>query len=157
MSDLTEYQRERLELIEHKLKFITEKPLVACINGTPDIEHADFYINDLIAPAGGKAMYIADGQQAHDAIIEQNPDVLIILPAEGSAYSAMATLPQLLQQPGFTEVKAVKGNRIYIIDADVFNDDNMHDVDKTELLAEILYPKQFIFGFEGRGWIKFGV
>jgi iron complex transport system substrate-binding protein len=31
----------------------------------------------------------------------------------------------------------------------------MDVVDKTELLAEMIYPKQFIFGHEGSGWIKF--
>ena len=27
MLELTEYQRERLELIEHKLKFVTDRPI----------------------------------------------------------------------------------------------------------------------------------
>jgi iron complex transport system substrate-binding protein len=30
-------------------------------------------------------------------------------------------------------------------------------VETIELLAEIIYPKQFIFGHEGNGWIKFSV
>lgn len=157
MAGLTEYQQERLELIEHKLKFITDKPLVACINGTFDVEHAHFYVNQLITLAGGTPLLFAEGQQAFDTLIAQNPDVLIVLPAEGSALSAMSIMPDLLQQPGFNQIKAVKGNRIYIIDADIFNDGSIDEVDKTELLAEIIYPKLFIFGYEGQGWIKFGL
>jgi len=30
-------------------------------------------------------------------------------------------------------------------------------VDSIEILAEIIYPKQFVFGYEGDGWIKFSV
>ncbi|WP_100340397.1 ABC transporter substrate-binding protein [Mucilaginibacter auburnensis] len=157
MAELTEYERERLELIEHKLKFISEKPLVACINGKFDVQHADFQVNQLIELAGGKALLFAEGQQAHDAVVEQNADLLIILPEGGSALSAMALVPDFLSQPGFSDINAIKGNRVYIIDADIFNDEDMHKVDKVELLAEIIYPKQFIFGYEGRGWIKFGL
>ena len=66
-------------------------------------------------------------------------------------------MPQLLQQPGFTAVKAVKNNRLYIVGKDIYTGETLDIVDKAELLAEIIYPKQFIFGYEGEGWIKFGV
>jgi len=151
MPELTEYQRERLELIEHKLKFVTEKPLVACITGPDNVKPADLYFNELIKQAGGKPLLFGDGQEGYDALVEENPDVVIILPETGSATSAMSLVPSLLEQTCFTAIKAVKNNRLYIIDSDFFTDDTLNDVDRAELLAEILYPKQFIFGYEGQG------
>ncbi|WP_457125985.1 hypothetical protein [Mucilaginibacter sp. HD30] len=79
------------------------------------------------------------------------------MPVAGSPVEAMGAMPQLLQQPGFTDIKAVKTNRLYITDADFFISETTDVVDKAELLAEIIYPKQFIFGYEGEGWIKFGL
>jgi len=62
----------------------------------------------------------------------------------------------LLEQPGFAELKAVKNNRIYIADGNqYFNRPGPRIVDSIEILAEIINPKQFIFGYEGNGWIKF--
>ncbi|MFD0751456.1 ABC transporter substrate-binding protein [Mucilaginibacter calamicampi] len=157
MLNLTEYQRERLELIEHKLKFVTDRPLVACITPAGNLKPAEGYVNELIGLAGGKALLFSDGQEGYDAFIEQNPDVVIILPESGSAISAMSVVPGLLDEAGFGNIKAVKNNRLYILDNDVFTGESLNEVDKTELLAEIIYPKQFIFGYEGQGWIKFGL
>lgn len=157
MLELTEYQRERLELIEHKLKFVTERPLVACIEGPDHLKPATLYMDELVTLAGARALSFPDGQDVYDAIATQNPDIIIVVPTTGSAVGAMGLMPHLLQQPGFSDVKAVKSNRLYIIDNDIYTGGTLGTVDKTELLAEIIYPKQFIFGYEGSGWIKFGL
>jgi iron complex transport system substrate-binding protein len=157
MLELTEYQRERLELIEHKLKFVTERPLVLCIEGPDHLKPASLYMDELVALAGGKALSFPDGQDVYDAIAEQNPDIIIVIPTVGSTVSAMSMMPDLLQQPGFAAIKAVKTNRLYIVAKDIYDGGSLDIVDKAELLAEIIYPKQFIFGYEGESWIKFGV
>ena len=157
MLNLTEYQRERLELIEHKLKFFTEKPLVACINGLLDLNSTCLYLDELITLAGGRNVAFTKGQDVMANLVEQDPDIIVIAPTSGPAMAVMGMMPTLLQQSGFGGVKAVKNNRIYIIETEFFNGDGLDQVDKVELLAEIIYPKQFIFGYEGQGWIKFGV
>ena len=70
----------------------------------------------------------------------------------------MKEIDILLQLPGFTELKAVKNNRLYIADGNqYFNRPGPRIVDSIEILAEIINPKQFIFGYEGEGWIRFSV
>jgi len=157
MPELTEYQRERLELIEHKLKFVSERPLVLCLEDAEYLKPTTHYFNDLVALAGGKPVSLPDAEDLYTAIAEQNPDVLIIAPPSGSAVQAMGSIPQLLERLTFTVINAIKNNRIYVIDADFFVTQCPDMVDRTELLAELLYPKQFIFGYEGKGWIKFGL
>lgn len=155
MLQLTEYQRERLELIEHKLKFVSEKPVVACIEGPGNLTPAGLYMDELVALAGGVGLAFADGQDVYSTIAEQNPDIIVIIPGEGSAVSNLGLMPQLLENPGFDKLKAAKNNRLYLVDSDFYTAEKLDIVDKTELLAEIIYPKQFIFGYEGAGWIKF--
>jgi iron complex transport system substrate-binding protein len=157
MLELTEYQRERLELIEHKLKFVTDKPLVACIEGPDNVRSAGIYMDELVTLAGGRPLVFTDGKEVYDTVVEQDPDIIIVMPVAGSPVEAMGAMPQLIQQPGISSIKAVKTNRLYITDADFFISEATDIVDKAELLAEIIYPKQFIFGYEGEGWIKFGV
>jgi iron complex transport system substrate-binding protein len=62
----------------------------------------------------------------------------------------------LLDLEGWNELKAVKSNRVYLADGNqYFNRPSQKLVDTIELLAEIIHPKQFIFGFEGKAWLKF--
>ena len=64
MLELTEYQRERLELIEHKLKFVTERPLVLCIEGPDHLKPASLYMDELVTLAGGghRGLFSVGGQ-----------------------------------------------------------------------------------------------
>jgi len=53
-------------------------------------------------------------------------------------------------------LKAVKNNRVFVADGNqYFNRPGPRIVDAVEILAEIINPKQFVFGYEGDGWIKF--
>lgn len=155
MLQLTEYQRERLELITHKLKFVSEKPVVACIEGPEHLIPAGLYMDELVTLAGGTGLAFPDRQDVYSTISEQDPDIVVIIPEEGSAISNLGLMPVLLQLSGFGNLKAVKNNRLYLVDSDFYTGETLDIVDKTELLAEIMWPKQFIFGYEGKGWIKF--
>jgi len=155
MLQLTEYQRERLELITHKLKFVSEKPLVACIEGPEPLTPAGLYMDELVALAGGLDLGFPDGQDVYTTILEKDPDIIVILPETGSAISNLSLMPVLLQLPDFGKLKAVKNNRLYIVNSDFYTCETLDLVDMTELLAEMIWPKQFIFGYEGNEWIKF--
>ena len=157
MLELTEYQRERLELIEHKLKFVSDRPLVACIEGPDHLRSAGIYMDELVTLAGGRPLVFSDGEEVFDSVVAHNPDIIIVMPVAGTPVEAIGDMPQLIQQPGFVQIKAAKADRVYITNADFFISEATDVVDKTELLAEIIYPKQFIFGYEGNGWIKFGL
>ena len=64
----------------------------------------------------------------------------------------------MLNLPGWNNLSAVKNNRIYIADGNqFFNRPGPRIIDSIEILAEIINPKQFIFGYEGQGWIRFNV
>jgi len=70
----------------------------------------------------------------------------------------MKEVDLLLQQPGFADLKAVKNHRVYLADGNqYFNRPGPRIVDSIEILAEVINPKHFIFGYEGSGWIRFSV
>jgi iron complex transport system substrate-binding protein len=151
--ELTEELQERIDLIRHKLKFIELKPMVACVTALDPIRLGNDDLAGLITLAGG----ISISGDA-EIMLELNPDVIILKPEGYTMDQAMANVDQLLQLPGFTDLKAIKSNRFYIVDGDRFVENTEENfVDSVELLAEIIYPKQFIFGHEGQGWIKFSI
>jgi iron complex transport system substrate-binding protein len=159
---LLELLNERIDIIRHKLKFITDKPTVACIEWIEPLMLAGNWTPELVDIAGGKSILTTNGKHSPfvqwEAIQEQNPDIIIVMPCGFSIERTMKEMHLLLALPGFAEMKAVKNNRLYIADGNqYFNRSGPRMVDSIEILAEIINPKQFIFGYEGNGWTKFEV
>jgi iron complex transport system substrate-binding protein len=151
---LTEEQQERIDIIHHKLKFIEQKPTVACIINLDPLLLAGDDKAELTSIAGGVPI-----SGTAETMLQVNPDIIVLMPGDDNIAQSMSNVDLLLQLPGFADLKAIKNNRFYIADASQYfnNADADNFVDSVELLAEIIYPKQFIFGHEGQGWVKFSI
>jgi iron complex transport system substrate-binding protein len=159
---LLEELNERIDIIRHKLKFSENKPTVACIEWLQPMMLSGNWVPELVNIAGGISVLAEPGK--HSPYIQwedlraQDPDVIVVMPCGFSIERTLKEIDLLLQLPGFNEIKAVKNNRVYIADGNqYFNRPGPRIVDSIEILAEIIHPKQFIFGYEGEGWIRFSV
>ncbi|CAN5319414.1 cobalamin-binding protein [soil metagenome] len=159
---LVEDLQERVDIIRHKLKYSDSKPTVACIEWLEPMMLSGNWIPGLVDIAGGASILTEAGKHSPCVhwgdIRAQDPDIIIVMPCGFSIERTLKEMDILLQLPGFNELKAVKNNRLYIADGNqYFNRPGPRIVDSIEILAEIINPKQFIFGYEGEGWIKFAV
>lgn len=159
---LIEDLQERVDIIRHKLKFMENKPTVACIEWLEPMMVSGNWVPELVSIAGGVPVLAENGKHSPyvkwEEILRQDPEVIVITPCGFSIERSMKEVDLLLQLPGFAELKAVKNDRLYIADGNqYFNRPGPRIVDSIEILAEIIHPKQFIFGHEGDGWIKFSV
>jgi iron complex transport system substrate-binding protein len=157
---LLEDLNERLDIIRHKLKYVESQPTVACIEWLEPLMVSGNWTPELVEMAGGKSLLAEAGKHSPfikwEAIQNANPDVIIVMPCGFSIERTMREIDLLLNLPGFTELNAVKNNRLYIADGNqYFNRPGPRIVDSVEILAEIIHPKLFSFGYEGDGWIKF--
>ena len=161
-ADLVERLQERVDIIKHKLKFITDKPQIDCVDWLPPLMVSGNWVPELVEIAGGNPILAVKGRHSPyvewDDIRAQDPDIIILMPCGFSMDRTLKEVDLMLQLPGFNELKAVKNNRFYIADGNqYFNRPGPRIVDSIEILAEIINPKQFVFGYEGNGWMKFGV
>ncbi|WP_026896828.1 cobalamin-binding protein [Daejeonella oryzae] len=159
---LIEEMEERIDIIRHKLKFIENKPKVVCIEWIQPLMTAGNWNPGLIHIAGGNPVLSKEGEHSpyigFDQIREENPDIIVIMPCGFSMPRTLQEINLLLEMEGWSELSAVQNNRIYIADGDhYFNRPGPRITDSIEILAEIINPKQFVFGYEGEGWIKFNV
>jgi len=159
---LVEELQERVEIIRHKLKFAENMPTVACIEWLDPMMLSGNWMPELVNIAGGINILTEQGKHSPyvqwDDIRLQNPDIIVVMPCGFSIERTIKEVDILLQFPGFNELKSVKNNRVYIADGNqYFNRPGPRIVDSIEILAEIINPKQFIFGYEGSGWIRFEV
>ncbi|MDN3584372.1 cobalamin-binding protein [Mucilaginibacter flavus] len=160
--ELLELLNERVDIIKHKLKFADSKPTVACIEWLQPLMVSGNWVPGLVDIAGGTPVLAKPGAHSPyvswDDIVEQNPEIIVVMPCGFSIERTLREMGILMQQPGFADLKAVKNNRLYIADGNqYFNRPGPRIVDSIEILAEIIRPKQFAFGYEGEGWIKFGL
>ncbi len=122
MIQLSEEQQERIDLIKHKLKFIEQKPAVACVTHFDALTLAGRSVAELISIAGG-----ANENQFH------YPDILIVMPAGNTIAQTMQQTEGILQLPNFNELKAVKSNRVYIADGNF----DITDAEQLVTLTEV--------------------
>ncbi len=157
---LIEELEERINIIRHKLKFSDYKPKVACIEWLSPMMLAGNWTPELLDIAGGKSILAENGKHSpfidFEAIQKENPEIVIIMPCGFSIQRTLQEINILTELPGWQDLKAVKNNQIYIADGNqYFNRPGPRIVDSIEILAGIIHPKQFIFGYEGKGWIRF--
>ena len=159
---LIELAEDRISIIRHKLKFITEKPKIVCIEWLSPLMVAGNWTPELVEIAGAIPVLALNGKHSpfvdFDDILREDPDIMIVMPCGFSIQRTLQEINLLIELPGWANLKAVKNNRIYIADGNhYFNRSGPRLTDSIEILAEIIHPKQFVFGYEGKGWIKFNV
>ncbi|MBE7177797.1 MAG: hypothetical protein INR69_15430 [Mucilaginibacter polytrichastri] len=142
-----EEQQERFDLITHKLKFVQQKPLVAVLRALSPPEFNAGLLEAAILHAGGA---LFSEVKTADTL----PEILLVAVPELSVGAAMAQLPDALAQTELASFPAVTDKKIYILDTDRMN--SASELTRTEAIAEIIQPKQFIFGYEGDFWLRFG-
>ena len=147
---LVENLEERINIIAHKLKFITDdnKPHVLFLADISPIRTiTDDYLENLTRLSGG----IPLGTPTDVA----NADVVILV-SERPIPQLLASLPVQLTTPEWSQTAAAKNGNIYLIHhPDHLRQPGALIADDAEILAEILYPKQFFFGRDEDAWMKF--
>jgi iron complex transport system substrate-binding protein len=159
-NQLIEDLQERIDLVKHKLKFFPEKPKVAVIEWLSPLMIAGNWIPELVEIAGGTPILAENGKHSPfvdwQQIYDENPKIIVIANCGFTIGRTLQEMDLLLNQPGWRDLEAVKNNRVYIADGNAyFNRSGPRIVDTIEILAEIITPKYFAFGYEGAGWIKF--
>lgn len=157
---LVEELQERIDLIHHKLKFVENRPKVACIEWLNPLMIAGNWTPQLIEIAGGTPVLGLAGKHSPrvkpEDLLVANPDIIVVAACGFSIERTLQEINLLLELPGWNEMAAVKNNQVYIADGNqYFNRPGPRIVDTIEMLAEIIQPKQFVFGYEGSGWLKF--
>jgi iron complex transport system substrate-binding protein len=157
---LIEDLQERVDIIRHKLKYVESRPTVACIEWLEPMMISGNWIPEVVGLAGGKSLLAEAGKHSPyiqwDDILLADPEIIVVMPCGFSIERTMREMNLLLNLPQFADTRAAKNNQIYIADGNkYFNRPGPRIVDSIEIMAEIIHPKLFSFGYEGNGWIKF--
>jgi len=129
---------------------IAQKPVVYCeiwsSNAGFMTVGSNSWINDVIDKAGGINMFSHSTEEypttSLEVIITNNPDV-ILLPTDMGGAPSYGSVNAVKNRPGWNTINAVTDNRIYVLDADLFNQAGIRIADQVQIIATCLYPELF--------------
>jgi iron complex transport system substrate-binding protein len=158
---LTERLRERMESIASAARALAVKPRVATIEWLSPLMAAGNWMPELVEMAGGKDVLGKAGRHsdwlAWDTLRAADPDVIVVIPCGFSLERIEREIGLLTSQSGWSSLEAVVTGRTYLAEANqYFNRPGPRLAETLEILAEILHPATFGFGYEGTGWKRLG-
>jgi iron complex transport system substrate-binding protein len=145
-----------VDIIE-KAVAVKHRPSVACLEWLDPLMAAGNWMPDLVQLAGGEDLLGEPGKHSPwlewEALIQRDPDVIVVLPCGFDLKRTRAELPTLGDRPAWPQLRAVKSARVFLADgSQFFNRPGPRLVESLEILAEILHPELFRFGHQGTGW-----
>ena len=161
---VVENLESRIKICQQKLEGLsfTELPTVACIEWIEPLMTASNWIPELVTISGGQPLFSAVGQPSAqinwDTLVATNPSVIVFMPCGLDLNRTLEEALILTQRPEWQNLRAVKTERVYITDGNsYFNRPGPRLVDSLEIMAEILHPEIFQYGYKGTAWEAFAV
>ncbi len=154
--------QSRVEACREKAQRVSERPTVACIEWTEPLMAAGNWIPELVEISGGQLLFGTVGKHSPylewDALVKADPEVIVIMPCGFGLERTRQETQPLTQRPEWSSLQAVRMGKVFITDGNsYFNRPGPRLVDSLEILAEILHPDSFDFGYKGTGWEQFGI
>lgn len=159
--------KSRVEAVAKKTQSLPEAqlPTVACIEWIQPLMAAGNWIPELVSLAGGRSPSVSYGESLFGIpgqhspwlqwqdLVAADPDIIICMPCGFDLAKTREDALQLTQYPEWSDLSAVRGDRVYITDGNsYFNRPGPRLVDSLEILAEILHPDLFPISYLGSGW-----
>jgi iron complex transport system substrate-binding protein len=102
------------------------------------------WINDIINKVGAVNIFANETQQyptiSSESIVQMNPDVILLPSSMGTG---TITPDSVKNRSGWSTINAVKNNRIYVIDGDLFAEAGSRIAEQVSAIAQAIYPDLF--------------
>ena len=152
-----EQLQQRIKAISHQTRNINTKPTVVALEWIEPLMGGGNWIPELIEIAGGTSLLGVKGKHSPylswQMLTEADPDVIVIMPCGFDLQRTELESKVLKEHPDLVNLTAFKKGKIYLVDGNAyFNRPSQRLVDSTEILAEILHPELFDYGFFGSSW-----
>jgi iron complex transport system substrate-binding protein len=149
----------RVKIVQNRTQGLSQSeiPNVACIEWTEPLMMAANWIPELVTSSGGKPLLTTVGEHSAqvkwETFIASNPDIIVFMPC-GFDLERTRTEAQLLaNRPEWQQLHATQTGRVYITDGNAyFNRPGPRLADSLEILAEVLHPEIFQYGYKGKAW-----
>jgi iron complex transport system substrate-binding protein len=140
--------RTRLWEIAERVARVPHHPRVFVLEWIDPYYCCGHWVPEMIELAGGEDGLGCRGKDSvrisWEDIVAWAPEVLIVSPCGFGTEKAVEQAKRLLQQPGWSDLPAIRDGRVYAVDANAyFSRPGPRVVDGVELLAHLIHPEIF--------------
>ena len=138
---------KRLEFV--KSKMYEERPKVVAIEWVDPFFTSGHWIPEMIETAGGENLISVEKMPSRKMKLEEiksaNPDIIVIMPCGFDVKRTISEYNNVLaENPDWNELKAVKENNVYAVDANsYFSKPSLRTITGIEILAQIIHTDIF--------------
>ena len=139
--------RNRLDEIERAVAGL-QQPTVGCIEWLDPPFSAGHWVPEMVRLAGGRELFAGPGERSvrldWETVFEAAPEVLVLMPCGFDATRAAEEAKALPNLPGWSDLPAVKNDRVWVVDANsFFSRPAPRLAEGVGILARILHPGAF--------------
>ncbi|MBW3661085.1 MAG: cobalamin-binding protein [Gemmatimonadetes bacterium] len=154
---LVESLRNRMRRVEERAATLDPRPTVVCVEWIDPLMAAGNWMPELVEKAGGHDVFGVAGEHSPwlewEAVVEADPDVVFVSPCGFDLERTRSEMSGLSSRPEWADLRAVRRGRVALADGVAFfNRPGPRLVESLEILAEILHPEAFDYGWRGGGW-----
>jgi len=146
-NELVDSLSKRLGFV--KSKTFEERPKVVAIEWVDPFFTSGHWIPEMIESAGGENLISTEKMPSRkmklEEIQEVNPDIIVMMPCGFDVKRTISEYNSVLaEDPDWNELKAVKENNVYAVDANsYFSKPSLRTITGIEVLAKIIHPDVF--------------
>ena len=140
--------RARADAVRRTAARVPAAPTVACIEWLDPVIVAGHWIPEMVDAAGARDIFAEPGAPSRrielDALIEADPDILVLMPCGMDADRAAAESRALPNAADWRRMSAFAAGRVFAVDSGaLFSRSGPRLVDGLETLARIIHPDLF--------------
>lgn len=140
--------QQRIDAVAAKTATANHQPRTLHLEWVDPLMCGGHWVPEMVELAGGVNCF-GDKETGSfplewDAVVESQPEVIILMPCGFEVKRALQDVPLLTEKPGWSDLPAVRQNRVYAIDAGAYTSrSGPRLVTGLEIMAEMLHPELF--------------
>ena len=145
---VTARMQERIDAVTERSKLADSQPRVLHLEWTDPLMCGGHWVPEMVELAGGENCF-GDKEMGSfplewDAVVESQPEVIVLMPCGFEVPRALEDVPLLTAKEGWSDLPAVRENRVFAIDASNYTSrSGPRLVTGLEILAEMIHPELF--------------
>lgn len=138
----------RIDAVCHRATQASHRPRVLHLEWAEPVMCGGHWVPEMVEMAGGINCFGDKERGSYrlewDAVLESQPDMIILMLCGYTAQRALEDLPILTAKPGWDTLPAVQQQQVYAMDAGAYTSrSGPRLVQGLEILAQILHPELF--------------
>ncbi len=145
---ITGDMQRRIDYIAEKTATVGHRPRVLHLEWVDPLMCGGHWVPEMVEMAGGQNCFgdkeTGSFRLEWDDIVASQPEVIILMPCGFDVKRAMQDVPLLAERDGWSELPAVRNDRVYAIDAGAYTSrSGPRLVEGLAIMAEMIHPELF--------------